>query len=132
MTDGPTEANATPTQRMPTGPTPADQSIAVILPAYNEAGRIDATLRAIAAYRERIGVQWPVVVADDGSTDGTADVARATAATIGLPVEVLQFAHRGKALTIRDAKRMPPDMTRRNGDGRAPTAPPTSETRRPM
>ena len=98
MADGATKA-----ERTPAGPTPADQTIAVILPAFDEAGRIDATLRAIAAYRERIGVQWPVVVADDGSTDGTADVARATAATIGLPIEVLQFAHRGKALTIRDA-----------------------------
>ena len=84
-------------------PTPADQAIAVILPAYNEAGRIDSTLRAVAAYRARLGVAWPVVVADDGSTDGTAEVATATANEIGLPIEVRRFPHRGKALTIRDA-----------------------------
>jgi glycosyltransferase involved in cell wall biosynthesis len=95
MTAGPTASTSAGTA--------ADQTIAVILPAFNEAGRIDSTLRAIAAYRARLGVDWPVVVADDGSTDGTAEVATATAADIGLPLEVRRFPHRGKALTIRDA-----------------------------
>ncbi|HEX7473151.1 MAG TPA: glycosyltransferase [Candidatus Limnocylindrales bacterium] len=102
MTSGST-AISTPGPTSTPAPTAADQAIAVILPAFNEAGRIDSTLRAIAAYRVHLGVDWPVVVADDGSTDGTADVARATAAEIGLPIEILRFPHRGKALTIRDA-----------------------------
>ena len=83
--------------------TPADQTIAVILPAYNEAERIASTLEAIQAYRSHLGVAWPVIVADDGSTDETAAIATATAARLGLPIEVLRFPHRGKALTIRDA-----------------------------
>ena len=78
-------------------------SIAVILPAFNEADRIDATLRSIAGYLSRLGVDWPVVLADDGSSDGTAGVANATAAAVGLPLQVVSYPHRGKALTVRDA-----------------------------
>jgi glycosyltransferase involved in cell wall biosynthesis len=81
----------------------ASRSIAIILPAYNEAPRISATLRAIAAYRRRLGVQWPVLIADDGSTDGTVATAGDVAADLSLPIEVLRMPHRGKALTVRDA-----------------------------
>ena len=84
------------------GPSAIRPSIAVILPAYNEADRIDATLRSIAGYLSRLGVEWPVFLADDGSTDGTAAVAVATAAPLGLPLQVVGYPHRGKALTVRD------------------------------
>ncbi|HTC86420.1 MAG TPA: glycosyltransferase, partial [Candidatus Acidoferrum sp.] len=77
--------------------------IAVILPAFDEADRIAATLRSISSYRARLGVDWPVVVADDGSTDGTSAVAIAAAADLQLPIQILRYAHRGKALTVRDA-----------------------------
>ena len=77
--------------------------LAVILPAYNEADRIGATLGSIAAYRSRLGVDWPIVIADDGSTDETVAFARARAGELGLPLEVVSFPHRGKALTVRDA-----------------------------
>jgi glycosyltransferase involved in cell wall biosynthesis len=43
--------------------------IAVLVPAYNEALLIERTLRSIPAYVDRV---W---VIDDGSSDGTADVA---------------------------------------------------------
>lgn len=78
-------------------------SIAVILPAYNEADRIDATLRSIAAYRSARGVDWPIVIVDDGSTDQTVEVARAAATDLGLPIEILRLPHRGKALAVHDA-----------------------------
>jgi succinoglycan biosynthesis protein ExoA len=62
---------------MPT-PTP---SLAVIIPARNEAPVIDACLRSVAAQR------WPegrleVIVIDDGSTDDTAAIARVHGATV--------------------------------------------------
>jgi glycosyltransferase involved in cell wall biosynthesis len=87
-------------------------SIAVIMPAYNEAGRIEQAIRSVARYRSdgaRIG---PVIVADDGSTDGTREVALRAADREGLAIEVLGFPHRGKALTIRAAML---DVARRAG-----------------
>ena len=46
--------------------------ISVVVPAYNEAGRISSVLRPV------IASQWvdDVIVVDDGSDDGTADEAR--------------------------------------------------------
>lgn len=43
----------------------------ILVPAYNEARRLGATLQALAAFQPRI------VVVDDGSTDDTSAVARA-------------------------------------------------------
>jgi glycosyltransferase involved in cell wall biosynthesis len=54
-------------------------SVAVIIPARNEASVIDACLRSVAAQR------WPrleVIVIDDGSTDDTGALARAQGATV--------------------------------------------------
>ena len=47
--------------------------LAVIMPVLNEAAEIEAALAALAVYRRR-GVE--VIVADGGSSDGTADLAR--------------------------------------------------------
>lgn len=46
-------------------------SLSVIMTAYNEAGRIG---RALASVLDQASRQCEVVVVDDGSTDGTADV----------------------------------------------------------
>lgn len=81
----------------------ASRSIALILPAYNEASRIGRTLRSISAYERQRGVDWPIVVANDGSTDDTCSVTETLAAELGLRLEVVSYAHRGKAFTVRDA-----------------------------
>jgi glycosyltransferase involved in cell wall biosynthesis len=78
-------------------------SIAVIMPAYNEASRIEAAIQSVARYRTAGARIGPVVVADDGSTDGTRDVALAAARREGIELEVLDLPHRGKASTVRSA-----------------------------
>ena len=79
-------------------------SIAVIMPAFNEAARIDQTIGTIARYRAGHGdTIRAVYVADDGSTDDTAAVARQAAEREGTSIEVLSYAHRGKAATVRAA-----------------------------
>jgi dolichyl-phosphate beta-glucosyltransferase len=81
----------------------ASRSIALVLPAYNEASRIGRTLRSISAFERQRGVDWPIVVANDGSNDETSTVTEALAAELGLSLEILSYPHRGKALTVRDA-----------------------------
>lgn len=48
--------------------------ISVIIPAYNEAGRITPYLRDITTFLERRGVPYETLVVDDGSRDETAIV----------------------------------------------------------
>ena len=52
-----------------------ETSYSVVIPAYNEEGRIGATLERILAYfAERPECRVEVLVVDDGSTDGTANL----------------------------------------------------------
>ncbi len=51
--------------------------LSVVIPAYNEADRLPATLERIASYlRAEVGA-FEIVVVDDGSQDATAESARA-------------------------------------------------------
>ncbi len=51
--------------------------LSVIVPAYNEAGRIGATLDGIQQFLAlKYPQSWELLVVDDGSTDSTAEVAR--------------------------------------------------------
>ena len=73
--------------------------LSVVIPAYNEAARLPDTLRAILAFLHRQPYRAEVIVVDDGSTDGTAEVAdMALAETLG---RVLREAHRGKGAAVR-------------------------------
>ena len=44
----------------------------VVIPAYNEAARLPATLDALEQFLDRWGIDYPVLVVDDGSRDATA------------------------------------------------------------
>ncbi|HXV91850.1 MAG TPA: glycosyltransferase [Pseudonocardia sp.] len=67
--------------------------LAVVVPAFDEAAGIAATLRALAAQQDP---DFTLVVVDNDSTDGTADVVRTVAATLPvLRVEVVHEAQRG-------------------------------------
>ena len=50
--------------------------VSVIIPAYNEAGRIRDTLEHVTAYLSRQEYDSEVIVVDDGSSDGTAASAK--------------------------------------------------------
>jgi dolichyl-phosphate beta-glucosyltransferase len=81
----------------------APPSVAIVMPAYNEAARIGVTFEAIAAFERTHGHRLPVFLADDGSADRTTAVAWDTAERLGLDLVTLRLPHRGKASTVRDA-----------------------------
>ncbi|WP_434448684.1 glycosyltransferase [Lentzea sp. E54] len=69
--------------------------VSVVVPAFNEALNIAATVRSIAANDHLADVE--VIVVDDGSTDGTADLAE----ELGLPgVTVLRQTNQGKPAAL--------------------------------
>jgi glycosyltransferase involved in cell wall biosynthesis len=51
-------------------------SLSVIIPAYNEAARLEKTLRGVVDYLRQNRPEAEVIVVDDGSADETADLAR--------------------------------------------------------
>lgn len=71
-----------------------------VIPAYNEAIRLAPTLNAIAGLSASHLGECEIVVVDDGSTDDTADIARAFRAP-HCRVSVLSLPHRGKGAAIR-------------------------------
>jgi glycosyltransferase involved in cell wall biosynthesis len=48
--------------------------LSVVIPTYNEAQRIVPTIAAVASHVCDLGRTWELIVSDDGSTDGTADI----------------------------------------------------------
>jgi len=78
--------------------------LTLVLPAYNEARRIAATLTRCAEYFRGRGIEAEIILADDGSEDATPDTFHR--AKIGLPhrgltYKVLQLQHRGKGAAVR-------------------------------
>src|SRR5438445_228052 len=53
----------------------SDHDLTVVVPAFNEAQRLPATLEGLAEYLNRWGVDYRVLVVDDGSSDGTGRLA---------------------------------------------------------
>jgi dolichyl-phosphate beta-glucosyltransferase len=73
-------------------------SLSVVIPAYNEARRLPATLVRVRAHLAARGLTHEIVVVDDGSADDTAAVARAA----GDAVRVLRHEpNRGKGYAVR-------------------------------
>lgn len=78
----------------------APLSLSIVIPAYNEAARLPATLSRLTAYLAQQPWDWEIRVVDDGSTDGTADVA-AQAGRTDPRIVAQREPHRGKGGAVR-------------------------------
>ena len=74
----------------------------IVIPAYNEEKRLPRTLRELRRFvrdhRARLGLV-EVIVVDNASSDGTAEVARSADSSV-MPVRVLSCAVRGKGAAV--------------------------------
>jgi len=106
----------------PAAPPPAEPPrLSFVVPAWNEEARLPATLAALHLAGRAAGASYEIVLADDGSSDRTAAIARAAGARV-VTVAHRQIAAtrnsgaraaRGELLVFVDADTLvPPDVVR--------------------
>jgi dolichyl-phosphate beta-glucosyltransferase len=79
---------------------PANHDLTVIIPGYNEEKRLPWTLNQLGKFLDDWGVDYRVLVADDGSTDATASLTHA----LGPRYSTLRLVpHGGKGRAVRTA-----------------------------
>ena len=76
-------------------------ALSVVIPAYNEAARLPATLRDLRAFLDRDGRRAEVIVVDDGSTDDTSQVVRRCEAEDNRIRLIRLPQNRGKGYAVR-------------------------------
>jgi glycosyltransferase involved in cell wall biosynthesis len=75
----------------------------IVVPAFNEAGRIGGSLRVILEYLGRVSPESEVIVVNDGSTDTTAKIVHEAFSAAG-PIKTRLIEHypnRGKGAAVR-------------------------------
>jgi dolichyl-phosphate beta-glucosyltransferase len=79
--------------------------LSIVIPAYNEAARLSATLAAIEGYARGALTHAEILVVDDGSSDTTREIAEQYARDAKPPVSVRVLGHRpnaGKGRSVRE------------------------------
>jgi glycosyltransferase involved in cell wall biosynthesis len=73
-------------------------SLSIVVPVYNEAGFIPIALPKLIAAVESVGVPYTIRIVENGSTDGTAEIAKKAAAGSDVIVDSLPTADYGAAM----------------------------------
>ena len=74
--------------------------LSIIIPAFNEEKRLPGSLEKIQAFVEAQPYLIEVIIVDNGSTDGTAEVVRGWETTLPT-LHLIQESRRGKGLAVR-------------------------------
>ena len=91
----------------PAEPAPATQTceLSIVLPCLNEAETLATCIRKAQRSLESLGVVGEVVIADNGSTDGSQEIARAAGARVSGAAQGIRGRaarrHRGGARAVR-------------------------------
>jgi dolichyl-phosphate beta-glucosyltransferase len=77
---------------------PADHDLTVIVPAYNEESRLPQTLAGLRDFLDAWGVDYRVLVVDDGSSDRTATLTD----SLGVRFSTISQPNSGKGAAVRN------------------------------
>ncbi len=80
----------------------ATAGLSIVIPAFNEAGRIASSLRTILDYLAANDLDGEIIVVDDGSSDGTVEVVRGILGDGGPHRLLTGRANRGKGFSVRE------------------------------
>src|SRR5215469_157502 len=80
---------------------PGATELSIVIPSFNEEKRLPGTLERIATYVTASGRNTEVIVVDDGSTDGTVQVAESFRGAIENLRVVSNGRNRGKGYSVR-------------------------------
>jgi dolichyl-phosphate beta-glucosyltransferase len=80
------------------GRSAADHDLTIVVPAYNEENRLPATLDGLRSYLDPWGVDYRVLVVDDGSQDATARLTKGR----GPRFATISQANAGKGAAVRN------------------------------
>ena len=86
------------------GPYPQPRSLSFVVPAYNEAPRLGASLERLIDFGGQQPYAVEIILVDDGSSDSTAEIALEAAQRVsgGVSVRLLQHErNRGKGAAVR-------------------------------
>jgi len=80
-----------------------ETELSVVIPAFNEEGRLRKTLETVAAHLRELQIEFEIIVVDDGSSDGTVELANEFfAGSPGMRMKVLSNGkNRGKGFSVR-------------------------------
>lgn len=87
----------------PTGKSVAKLTVDVVIPVLNEAHVLEKSVETLIAFlKSSLPCQWRIVIADNGSTDGTQAVAKELVAA-HTEVDLIHLTQKGRGRALRQA-----------------------------